>query len=303
MGRPIKEGLDYFELDCQLDDKIKLIQAEYGLKGFAVVVKLFQKIYGGCGYYCEWTEDVLLLFMSENGLDCESKNLIGNIVEACIRRHIFSEDLFKKYHILTSSGIQKRYLNAVARRENVKLKKEYLLVKVDKKYISADKNRVSAYINSVNACGNTQSREEKSREENINNSSSADKPHTPTAKQMIEERSFSPSFAETVKDWVRYKIEKHQGYKATGLRNLLTQIENSVQEYGEQPVEKAIRYSMANNYKGIIWERIRSESSSSSPAKTKPEKGLSSNKFNNFQQREYDFTNLEASLLGNGGKE
>ena len=220
MGRPVKEGLDYFELDCQLDDKIKLIQAEFGLKGFAVVVKLYQKIYGGCGYYCEWDEDVLLLFMSENGLDCESKNLIEEIVGACIRRHIFSEDLFEKYHILTSSGIQKRYLNAVARRENVKLKKEYLLVHADKKYVSADKNRVSAYINSVNVSRNAQSRVEKSREDNkvkdnnntLNNhkgsiAHTAAKPHTPTAGQMIEEKAFSPILEEAVKDWVTYKIE------------------------------------------------------------------------------------------------
>lgn len=77
MPRPIKEGLDYFELDCQMNDKIKLIQAEFGLKGFAIVVKLYQKIYGGHGYYCEWNEDILLLFMSENGLSSDSKNLIS----------------------------------------------------------------------------------------------------------------------------------------------------------------------------------------------------------------------------------
>ena len=32
MARPIKEGLDYFELDCQLEEKVRLIQAEFGLK-------------------------------------------------------------------------------------------------------------------------------------------------------------------------------------------------------------------------------------------------------------------------------
>ncbi len=39
-GRGNKVGLDYFELDCHMDEKIKLIQAEYGLKGFAIVVML-----------------------------------------------------------------------------------------------------------------------------------------------------------------------------------------------------------------------------------------------------------------------
>lgn len=166
MPRPIKEGLDYFELDCQLDDKIKLIQAEFGLKGFAIVVKLYQKIYGVHGYYCEWNEDVLLLFMSENGLSGDSRNLIENIVAACIRRDIFSEKLYKTYQILTSSGIQKRYVNAISKRVNAELIKEYLLITVDRNLISSGRNPVSSVRNSINDGRNSQSREEKSREEN-----------------------------------------------------------------------------------------------------------------------------------------
>ena len=93
-GRRHKIGLDYFELDCFLDNKIKLIQAEYGLKGFAIVVKLYQKIYGEDGYYCEWNDDTLLLFMSENGLSGESgKNLVNGVISCCIRRGIFSEEI------------------------------------------------------------------------------------------------------------------------------------------------------------------------------------------------------------------
>lgn len=165
MPRPIKEGLDYFELDCQLDDKIKLIQAEFGLKGFAVVVKLYQKIYGMHGYYCEWNEDVLLLFMSENGLSGDSRNLIEDIVSACIRRNIFSEELYTTYQILSSSGIQKRYVNAISKRVNAKLKKEYLLISVDNNLISSDRNPVSSARNSINDGRNSKSREEKTREE------------------------------------------------------------------------------------------------------------------------------------------
>ena len=166
MPRPYKTGLDYFELDCNLDDKIKLIQAEFGLKGLAVIVLLFQKIYGGQGYYMNWEEESLLLFMSENGVAGGDKNLISDIVEACIRRGIFSEELFRKYHILTSRGIQKRYFNAVARRENVETKKEYLLVKVAQNAVNVDRNRVNVNRNSVNADKSTQREEKKRKEEN-----------------------------------------------------------------------------------------------------------------------------------------
>lgn len=160
MARPYKTGLDYFELDCNLDEKIRLIQAEFGLKGFAVVVLLYKDIYAGQGYYMSWDDERLLLFMSENGVAGGDKNLITQVVEACIRRGIFSEELFRKYHILTSRGIQKRYFNAVARRENVETKKEYLIIKVTQKSINVNRN-------SVNADKSTQRKEEKRKEENI----------------------------------------------------------------------------------------------------------------------------------------
>ena len=163
MARPIKEGLDYFELDCQLEEKVRLIQAEYGLKGFAIVVKLYQKIYGGFGYYCEWNEDSSLLFMSENGVSSrDEKNLINEIVAACIRRNIFSEKLFIEFGILTSFGVQKRYLNAVSRREKVELIKEYLLISVGKIQDNVCIKSINVDRNSVNVCSNSQSREEKS---------------------------------------------------------------------------------------------------------------------------------------------
>jgi len=163
-GRPRKVGLDYFELDCLLDNKMKLIQAEFGLKGFAIVVKLYQKIYGGQGYYCEWNTDELLLFMNDGFVDRDSKNLIDEIILACIRRDIFSEKLFKKYQILTSAGIQKRYLRAVSKRELVDLKKEYLVISVGENTNNIDINSINDGRNSINAVGITQSKSKSNKD-------------------------------------------------------------------------------------------------------------------------------------------
>lgn len=283
MSRPFKDGLDYFELDCQLDDKIRMIQAEFGLIGFAVVVKLFQKIYGGYGYYSEWNDDILFLFMLENGLDRERTNLIQEIVRACIRRNLFSEDLFNRYGILTSSGIQRRYLNAVARRDNVVLKKEYLLVNVAHKTVNADINSINVNINSINADINSQSREEKSREkksreekrkeeksreEESREGSSADAPPPKrplTASRVIEERGFVPELESALKKWVKYKSEMHQGYKETGLKTLLTRAGNEAAAYGAEAVITIIEDSISNGYKGITWDRIRKHQRASQP--------------------------------------
>ena len=157
-GRQNKVGLDYFELDCHMDEKVRLVQAEYGLKGFAVFVKLLQEIYGGYGYYCEWTQDRELLFASENGLNGGSQQLLGDIVEACIRRNIFSERLFKEYGILTSSGVQKQYLKATVKREVVELKKEYLLISVPVNRKNVVINSISSGRNDISDTGNAQRR-------------------------------------------------------------------------------------------------------------------------------------------------
>lgn len=131
----MKSGIDYFSLDVSLDDKFELIEAEFGLTGFAVVVKLFQKIYGTCGYYCEYTNEVALLFAKRIGM---GGSVVSEIVTASIRRGIFDKDLFDKYQILTSRGIQKRYFEAVSRRSKIIVKNSYLLVNVTQFIKNAD---------------------------------------------------------------------------------------------------------------------------------------------------------------------
>ena len=121
----MKSGIDYFPLDVALDEKFELIEAEFGLTGFGVVVKLLQKIYGGQGYYVEWTNEVALLFAKRVGL---GGSVVSEIVEASVKRGIFDKTLYDKYHILTSKGVQKRYFEAVGRRKSVEVEGAYLLV-------------------------------------------------------------------------------------------------------------------------------------------------------------------------------
>ena len=74
------------------------------------------------------------------------------------------------------------------------------------------------------------------------------------ASSLIEERNFSDKLREHIENWVKYKIEKRQAYKETGLKSFLTQVENKVSEYGEDNVMAVIDKSMAANYQGIVWD-------------------------------------------------
>lgn len=161
MARPIKAGLDYFPLDVHLDDKFELIEAEFGLDGFGVVVKLLQKIYGEQGYYIEWTNEVALLFGRRVGL---GGNVVSEIVSASVKRGIFDQDIFDKYSILTSKGIQKRYFEAVSRRKNITIENQYLLVKVGDFKDNVANNPINVRISPENVSNNPQTKVNKSKE-------------------------------------------------------------------------------------------------------------------------------------------
>ena len=120
----MEKGISYFPFLVHLNDKMELIEAQYGLKGFAVIVKLWQKIYGS-GYYCEWNDEVALMFARRCGVGV---NVVSEILQSAIQRGIFDEKLYKNYGILTSDGIQRRFFEIVKRRKSVDVKAEYLLI-------------------------------------------------------------------------------------------------------------------------------------------------------------------------------
>ena len=124
MARPAKDGVDYFPLDVHLDDKFKFIEIKFKLEGFAILIKLFQKIYS-YGYWYKWTEDEMLIFADENRVDVST---VKNVVNEAIIREIFDKELYQKCNILTSKGIQNRYKEIVKRRKNVNVIEEYLLI-------------------------------------------------------------------------------------------------------------------------------------------------------------------------------
>ena len=120
-----KSGIPYFPLDVSLDTSFELVEAEFGIVGFGVIIKVFQLIYSEGGYYVEWDDEVALLFSKKNGLGC---NVVSEIIQSAIRRGIFSDEIFQQYKVLTSRGIQERYVKATSRRKEVEIKSQYLLL-------------------------------------------------------------------------------------------------------------------------------------------------------------------------------
>lgn len=172
MARPQKVGLDYFPLDVDIDqdDKVTLIEAQHGILGFGIIIKLLMKIYSE-GYFYNWTEKEQILFSRRVNVD---SNVINAIIEDCSKWGIFSSELLKKYEILTSKGIQVRYFEATKRRQKVEVIKEYLLLgksclKDFDKVVIVDINRVNANINpQLDEVAETSIPKEKNRKEEYN---------------------------------------------------------------------------------------------------------------------------------------
>lgn len=181
----VKKGLDFFLLDVSLDEKLELIEAEFGLTGFAVIVKLWQRIYGGQGYYCEYTDEVALLFSKSIN---EGVSVVSEIVSASLRRGIFDRQMYDKYHILTSAGIQKRYFEAVKRRKDLKVEERYLLIPYTQNFENVDISSENVDSLPENVDSLRQRREENKRED----------------KKIVERESNAPA---------RTKLKQYGQYK------------------------------------------------------------------------------------------
>ncbi len=197
MARPQKVGVEYFPLDVDIDqdDKVAMVEALHGVEGFGVIIKLLMKIYKE-GYYYEWTEREQILFSKRVNVDI---NRVNVIINDSIKWGLFDKSLFVEYEILTSKGIQARYLEIVKRRTRVEFVHEFMLIPLDlvenlKNIVIVDINGVNVDINLENVDISTQSKvkERKEKESILNNNienSGSSYPQKPVDKSKDEKLS------------------------------------------------------------------------------------------------------------------
>jgi hypothetical protein len=125
MGRNTKQGIDYFPLDVQFDGSTELYLLETEADGLAVLITIWQLIYSNEGYYIIDNKDLYLLIKKRVNLDIKT---IQNCIHAMLERGLIDNNLHKKYSILTSTGIQKRYFEAAKRKKEVKADPRYFLL-------------------------------------------------------------------------------------------------------------------------------------------------------------------------------
>ena len=129
VARPNKNGVCYYpkDVDFYQDEKVRYIRGRFGAKGMYLLDFLLCQIYGTCGYYLEWNNTQKTLIADAAGCDC-TPGFVQELVTACLSQGLFDENRATVCGILTSAGIQRRYLRMVASRDAVYLVDEYLLL-------------------------------------------------------------------------------------------------------------------------------------------------------------------------------
>lgn len=99
---------------------MELVEARFGLKGVAVVIKLLCKIYKENGYYLTWNGEQRALFSVKAGRDVSEEEMQG-IVDILVEKGFFDRELYEKQGVLTSAEIQEAWLDATKRRKGREL--------------------------------------------------------------------------------------------------------------------------------------------------------------------------------------
>ena len=129
MARPIKEGLDYLPLDVDFfeNPKIETIAEDYGCAGECIILRLFCKIYDN-GAYIKCNDLLIKPLAKHTGTSAE---IVNNVIKSAIEYEIFDKGKFEQYGVLTSKGIQERYLFAKKRSKGSDIPEEFLLSETD----------------------------------------------------------------------------------------------------------------------------------------------------------------------------
>ena len=109
MARTVKTGLEYFPFDIDFfqDLRIRKLIKYQGGKAVTVYALLLCIIYKD-GYYIRWDNELPFVISEQTGYD---EAYIQEVINCCLNIGLFSKELYKAEGVMTSKGIQERYMN------------------------------------------------------------------------------------------------------------------------------------------------------------------------------------------------
>ncbi len=122
----------------------------------------------------------------------------------------------------------------------------------------AEKSAVDSTVDStrISVDHAEEEKEEDKNKKEKENKSVRETTHTLFAR-LLPDYLLSDSLQAKMGEWVKYKTERKEPYKEQGMKSLLRQVENKALQYGDDAVCSLIDECMANNWKGIIFDRLQ----------------------------------------------
>ena len=238
MARPQKENVDYWPFDVGLfqDRKFRLIRSEFGIKGAYIALELINMAYSENGYYAKFGEEDCLLMSEGVGGGCEA-SFIMEVVRGCCRRSLFDEGIYNAFGVLTSHGIQQRYLRIIGKnRADVRFIKEYFLLDIsDERDVPANiRNKVTLLSSfpTENPSKPTENPQSKVKESKVKEyAQSADESASaPAYRLILHDGSYYPISKEDISKWaalypavdIEQEIRKMIGWSEANPQNRKT---------------------------------------------------------------------------------
>ena len=273
VARPTKTGIDYFPLDTRFieDIKVRKIKREYKSDAICVLIYLLGIVYGEEGYYLSWDDDICFLVSDTLQID---EDIVRGIVNKALDVEFFDYHMYKTYRILTSKGIQNRYLAATERRQNTNLIAKYIIktnelmqhnvtetgVNVTETRVNVTETRVNVAETGVNVDKSTQSKVKKSKvkesKENTikdcNAPSAGRRGRTFTFESLVLAKyGNDESLLEAFKDFeiMRKSIKKPLTERA--VKTMLTKLENLAGDDIDKTI-KILEQSILNGWAGVF---------------------------------------------------
>ena len=168
MARPTAKGVEYFPLNVNFinDLKVRKLLLSCGAESIAVLIYLLSTIYKDEGYFVEIHEDEIDLIALDVNVTPE---FVLEVINKACEVRFFDVNLYKNFNILTSKGIQERYLKITERRKNSVVITQFNLINVNNNSINVNNNSVNVYRSTQSKV--KESKEKKSKVKSLSNDS------------------------------------------------------------------------------------------------------------------------------------
>lgn len=237
---------DIFENDTKIDE---LIDGQ-GWIGFSIYFYLCQKAYASDGYFYRWSYANAATTARRMGGGIRSET-IKQVVALCLRIGLFDKRLFDRESVLTSRGIQRRYMVAIEKRSFKKVEEKFWLLNEDESegviVVPENIDSLPENVDSLPENATNKSKEKHSKVKESKAEESISSPPSPTTlstkKAWLSQENYDSlvyDYGKNIVDEYLDKIEKWTAKKNISIGECEGVMRKWITQDGIKPIDHSI---------------------------------------------------------------